>query len=593
MDPQRPAAAAPDSGIAGIERAPRRAGTASNRTIFRFIAAGLLLLIAGAAVFSYDLGLRLDASIAAFDRTRGAVEKGRTLLALAGELEWRRSALQRAAGRDDLQSYADTLADLAPVLQELRESLDGEPAMRQLAELMAATLAQQQAGAQRLLEAGSGAAAALDAALPASAVQTLRGSAQTLVEALARSNAAQRATLRRMVDQRSLSVYVTLALIAALSLLALVLGERHFEALHLREALQRTQRESEDKSSFLAYVSHELRTPMNTIFGFSGLLRDRLEDATAQRYLDAITRSARTLLALINDLLDLSRIEAGRLDLHELPTDLRELVDNVLALFWRQAQDKGVALLAEVPAVPPVLLDADRVRQMLLNLVSNALRYTDSGEIRVRVQLEPQPQRGGNRLQIEVADTGVGIAPAELERIFEPFVQGGGRPAGRGGSGLGLSITRQLARRMGGEIGVSSTPDAGSRFVITLPDVAWATAPAVPSLPAVASDVAAAAPPSPAPAAVLAELERLRREVWPRLSETLTMGEVRAFAAELERLAAGAVLPALQQYGRRLAGAAAAFDVAAVENLLADYPPLLAGLGRREDAPPPAVGEAA
>ncbi|NKF23471.1 sensor histidine kinase [Solimonas marina] len=595
MDSQEPPLADDADTQRSVQRGGR-AGTASNRLPFRLITGGLLLLLAAAALFSYEHAKRLDARIAQFDATRGAVERGRALLATAREIEWRRGILSVDTARDDLKAYAQTLDDLRPQVAGLRGSGDDDALLTELG----AILDQQQTGIADVLD-GSASRSAMPVVLPRAPTTALRRDAEQLVRRLSEVNDAQRVAMTTMIHERTVATYVTLALLGSLCVLAMVLGSRHFDALRLHEALRtevrETRRERDEKSSFLALVSHEIRTPMNAIFGFAGLLRDRLRDPADRRYVDAITDGARALLTLINDLLDLSRIEAGQLKLQAAPTQLGDVVDSVVALFTRQAQDKQLPLVAEVPAQLPMLqVDADRVRQMLINLLSNALKHTQRGEVRIVLALRRSDGDARARdVQLSVTDTGVGIAADELRTIFEPFVQGQRSAAGRraGGSGLGLSITRQLAQMMGGDISVRSEPGVGSCFTIDLPALALAGQDGERALRAV-DDAAIAVPPSDrasagededtpprsVPAGLLAELELLQREQWPALNETLTMSEVRAFAAELERLAAQGAWPSLARYATDLGRGAADFDVAAVETLLADFPVRIAALRR-------------
>jgi signal transduction histidine kinase len=589
----------------------QRAGTASNRLPFRLIALGLLALIAAAAVFAYDHAAELDARIGQFDASRGAVERGRALLATAREIEWRRGILGARTPRDDLQVYKQTLDDLQPQIDDMRQLPDPDRQIAPLLTQISAILAEQQAGIGRLL--GDDAAAdgsGADTALPLAPVSHLQDLAERLLRVLDIANDGQRIAVTSMVREGTVATYVTLALLATLSILAMVLGSRHFDALRMHEDLRvqvrETRRESDEKSSFLALVSHEIRTPMNAVFGFAGLLRDRLRDPADRRYVDAITTGARALLTLINDLLDLSRIEAGHLALHRAPVHLRDLLDSIVALFARQAQDKNLLLVLKTPdAMPILMLDADRVRQMLINLVSNALKHTEHGSIRLSVELQARGEQNRFDLQLRVADTGRGIAREEIEQIFEPFVQGRHDAAGRrsGGTGLGLSITRQLAQMMGGDVGVSSEPGRGSCFTIALPAVAVAARgdiAAQASLPADIARTPSAAADEPAPddtsgqyfpGRLLDELLHLQREVWPALNDTLTMSEVRSFAAKIERLAVQGEQAALAAYARQLGRSATDFDVAVVETLLADYPARVSAL--RRDVSPTVRGDLA
>ena len=184
-----------------------------------------------------------------------------------------------------------------------------------------------------------------------------------------------------------------------------------------------------------------------------------------------IEQAGDQLLALVSDVLDLSRIEAGELHLEVVPFGLRSLLDAVRAMVWPQADAKGLALRLDVPADVPEQLMGDplRLRQVLLNLLSNAVKFTASGSVTLRVRV-PVAEPGRPWVLISVADTGIGIPPEQQGRIFEPFTQADNSTTRRfGGTGLGLSIVRRLVAMMGGELGVQSTPGQGSTFSVTLP----------------------------------------------------------------------------------------------------------------------------
>ncbi|MBN8487646.1 MAG: response regulator [Burkholderiales bacterium] len=219
------------------------------------------------------------------------------------------------------------------------------------------------------------------------------------------------------------------------------------------------------KSEFLANMSHEIRTPMNAILGLTYLLRRDAADTLAVERLERIDGAGRHLLQVINDILDLSKVEAGKLTLEHAPFSLRSLVDRSLAMVAQQARDKGLALCASVDDLPDAWLgDATRLSQSLLNLLVNAIKFTDRGEVALSVTRQAVPE-GLPLLRFAVHDTGVGIDPAAMGRLFSAFEQADASTTRRhGGTGLGLAITRRLARLMGGDAGASSTPGAGSEF---------------------------------------------------------------------------------------------------------------------------------
>ncbi|MBV9111034.1 MAG: HAMP domain-containing histidine kinase [Gemmatimonadetes bacterium] len=243
------------------------------------------------------------------------------------------------------------------------------------------------------------------------------------------------------------------------------------EMVERSEELERQRNAADDanraKSAFLAVMSHELRTPLNAIAGYVQLMEMEIHGPVtpAQREaLDRVSRSQKHLLRLINDVLNLARIEAGRVEYVIEPVDLAALMADVTPMVDPQAQAKGLALEVSVPAGVVAWADREKVQQIVINLLSNAIKFTPSGG---HVSVDARP--GGGRVRLHVSDTGIGIPAEKQGSVFDPFVQVDmSRTRRSEGSGLGLAISRDLARGMGGELSVQSTAGSGSTFTLTL-----------------------------------------------------------------------------------------------------------------------------
>ncbi|MBL8385426.1 MAG: PAS domain-containing protein [Burkholderiales bacterium] len=251
------------------------------------------------------------------------------------------------------------------------------------------------------------------------------------------------------------------------------IGRRKEAEFALRDANQRALEAAQVKSTFLATMSHEIRTPLNGVIGSAGLLQDTPLNAEQQDYVETIRISGVQLLTLIDDILDYSKIESGRMELEDEPFDVATVIEDAFDLVAERARAKRLELLYDIaPEVPRRIHgDITRVRQVLINLVGNAVKFTERGEICVSCAMaEGDPAGGGPlRLRFAVRDTGIGIDPDKTERLFNPFTQVDASTTRKyGGTGLGLAISQRLIGLMGGVIGVASTPGEGSTFTFTI-----------------------------------------------------------------------------------------------------------------------------
>ena len=247
---------------------------------------------------------------------------------------------------------------------------------------------------------------------------------------------------------------------------------REQTAMHmaeLKDALERARSAEKARSTFFSIVSHDIRTPLNAILGYAELLHDIADPAERERALDSIRASGTTLLQLVNDVLDLAKMDSGKMTLHPEPVSLARLTDEVFASFRLAAAEKEIELVNRTSEVPTVLLDEHRFRQILYNLVGNAVKFTDRGSVTVAATYAE------GQLEVAVGDTGCGIPAKMLAKIMDPFVQvrDPSHSADReGGSGLGLSICRRLVEVMGGKLIVESELGMGSTFRARIPGVA-------------------------------------------------------------------------------------------------------------------------
>lgn len=387
------------------------------------------------------------------------------------------------SGRDDyLMAHLQATAEVAGQLRELAPRLlDNPERAAQLAELRELVRARDAYYRSAIGDAQRQEPDAASQREHAGRGAEMLDRMQALIVAMDRSEAQLLQLRQAELDAAIVQNNATLLLVNALALVlggvalvSLRRGSRAAAAEELaRVRASEAERVSREKSQFLASMSHEIRTPMNAVFGFSQLLARTRVEPQAREYIRAIQTSGNALLALINDILDLSRIESGRLELAPQRSDLRELIDSTLTVFAESAGRKGIKLRAQIaPDLPAGLwLDPHRLRQVLSNLLSNAVKYGDRGEVLVHAEAVPADS-GSCELRIEVRDSGPGIDPAYQAQLFEPFYRASDGAAAPPGTGLGLAIVRKLLGLMDGEIELDSAPGRGSVFRVLLHGVA-------------------------------------------------------------------------------------------------------------------------
>lgn len=243
--------------------------------------------------------------------------------------------------------------------------------------------------------------------------------------------------------------------------------------LHLEDAREKAETANREKSEFFANISHEIRTPLNAIIGFSELLQTLQLTPQKKNYVNAIVKAGRGLLTIINDILDISKVEAGRLEIKMAPLNIKTIVFDTVEMFQGNADEKNLYIETVMDThTDSIILDQSRLRQILINLIGNSLKFTEEGGVTVSIVTTPSSRGETSDLVINIIDTGVGIDVKFLDRVFDVYSQDGvHNPQGGTGTGLGLAITKKLVDNMGGKITVSSDPGKGTTFTVHFKDI--------------------------------------------------------------------------------------------------------------------------
>jgi PAS domain S-box-containing protein len=379
----------------------------------------------------------------------------------------------------------------------------------------------------------------------------------------------------------------------------------------LKEAKEAAENANRAKSEFLANMSHEIRTPLNAIVGFTDVLNRKINHPEYRNYLSSISSSGQTLLALINDILDLAKIETGKLEIHHQPIGLHSLVRKLQQLFTPNALAKNLEIFVEIGSSVPqsILFDEIRLRQILFNLIGNAIKFTEQGSVKIKVNAQGSATDTQKlSLEIQVEDTGIGITPEAQERIFASFVQGDGKSTRKyGGTGLGLAITKRLTHLLGGTIDLTSEVGKGTTFRVRFPQVTQLISVDIENIVAtdlVDADCQLPFENSAKPSSdlgfkllenqvlrdrpnngknlpeLLAKLQEQKTDIWPELCRTQKQRDIRVFVSKLEDFAETYSCKILENYAAVFHQQLEEFDWNNLPKTLKEFPEIIEAISK-------------
>ncbi len=355
----------------------------------------------------------------------------------------------------------------------------------------------------------------------------------------------------------------------------------------LRIAMKNAQEANRQKSEFIANMSHEIRTPMNAIIGFAEILEKEIDNPKHKDYIHSVRQGGENLLTLMNDILDLSKIEAGVVKIEKRQISLRRLIEEIRDIFELRASQKNLKLQIEIEEDVPKLLwiDQTRIRQILLNLVGNALKFTEKGFVKIRAGFEKKEDRYG-RLQIEVIDSGKGIPKRGQKEIFKPFVQWDTSENGSRGTGLGLTITKNLVEMLEGEIELFSVPRKGTRFELSFYPVEIGGEKVYVNREGkegyLSEDVESNKYTINGDRKLVLEyLENQGKWEYRRVRNSAFFQDIQSFGKSLGKLGEGQGVPVLTEYADQLIESTERFDIEEMKHLLGLYPNLIQRIKER------------